>query len=81
MNSIRFAASNCVMLAPEGMENCSDLHVFKNSEAIMSRWVPTPEELVQINLGVPISLWVFGKTMPPVALVVEELETNQNQES
>ena len=70
MNPQRFAQCNIVMKAPEGMENCHDLHAAKiqyadGLPAVITAWRPTPEELVRINLGEPIWLSLIGETMQP----------------
>ena len=74
MNPQRFAESNTVMLAPHGMEECNNIHAWKGAwgqqPAVITAWRPTPEELVQINLGEPIYLGCCGTTMPPVFLIV-----------
>src|SRR5690348_16569151 len=62
----RFTEANAVRTAPPDMENCSDLHLYADTEQCISAWRPTPEELVRINLGEPIWLWVvMGGNMPP----------------
>lgn len=67
----RFSEANSVRRAPPGMENCNDLHLYSDAEQCISAWRPTPEELVKINLGEPVFLWVImGGDMPPVALTV-----------
>lgn len=72
MNPQRFEQANIVMLAPKGMDNCSDVHAFHTGQHVITAWRPTPEELVKINLGEPVWIWVFGKTMPPVAITCDD---------
>lgn len=72
MNPQRFAHANCVMKAPKGMPECADVHSFRDGLQVITAWRPTPEELVQINLGNPIWLYCVGKSMPPVALVMDD---------
>lgn len=66
----RFEKANCVMHKPENMteKECCDVHVYHDDKSVITCWKPTPEELVKINLGEPIWLWICGPTMPPVAL-------------
>lgn len=72
MNAVRFAEVNTVRTAPPGMDNCHDVHCYADRELCITAWRPTPEELVKLNLGEPLFLWVFmGGAMPPVALTVE----------
>ena len=71
----RFAQSNTVMLAPKGMDNCSDIHACRTKcgahPVTVTAWRPTPEELVKINLGEPVFLMVWMNGMPPVAVTVD----------
>jgi len=71
MNPQRFAESNIVMKAPAGMENCCDVHAFKDSQHVITAWRPTPEELVKINLGEPIWIGILGDSMPPVFVTAD----------
>jgi hypothetical protein len=76
MNPIRFAQCNCVMLAPKDLPECYDLHTFKGQTpqgqaVVISAWKPTPEELVNINLGEPIWLFLWGEIMQPAAIVLD----------
>lgn len=74
MNPIVPANSNMVYRAPQGMDNCDDLHVFVYNDGdvriITSAWKPTPEELVLLNAGQPVQLHVYGHSHPVVALSV-----------
>ena len=76
MNPARFPQSNLVMKAPPGMDNCSDIHAFQGKDAsgaewCVTAWRPTPEELVKLNLGEPVFLYVSGRGMPPVGVTVD----------
>ena len=52
--------TNCTYKAPEGMENCNDLHLEKREDRTVSTWdIP--------NHGI-LDLHVFGHQLPPVAL-------------
>lgn len=67
--------ANLVMRAPDGMDNCQDLHVrvdeYEGGErCLVSAWYPTAEELQRLNSGEPVWLHIFGNGMPPVALTV-----------
>lgn len=69
----RFAQSNIVMAAPKGMPECSDIHAYNGKDGAgnkicITAYRPTTDELVKINLGEPIWLWIWGGGMPPVAL-------------
>lgn len=72
MNPQRFAASNIVMRAPANMPECEDIHAFADGEHVITAWRPTPEELVKLNLGEPVYLWIWGRTMPPVSVTMED---------
>lgn len=76
MNAYRFPESNTVMRAPANMPDCADIHAFigdteKREPIVITAWKPTPEELVKINLGEPVYLFIWGQAMPPVALTME----------
>lgn len=71
MTPQRFKEANCVMASPPGMDNCCDVHAFRNGEVVISCWRPTPEELVKINLGEPVWLSVVGERMPPIAVTAD----------
>lgn len=59
------------MQAPKDMPECADIHSFRDGQQVITAWRPTPQELVQINLGNPIWLYCIGATMPPVAIVTD----------
>jgi hypothetical protein len=73
----RFANSNVVVKAPEGMDNCNDVHAWvgqtpDGTACCITAWRPTREELVKLNLGEPLWLWCCGSSMPPVALSTDD---------
>lgn len=80
----RFPEANGMLGPPAGMpdDQCSTIHVCKTGEYIITAWKPTPEELVKLNLGEPVWLYVMGQCMPPVCLVVDnpfEKERNNDE--
>jgi hypothetical protein len=69
MQPIDFEGSNSVLDAPPGMENCSELVVYRNGEFCLSCWRPSLRELLWLLVTRKIWLWVcFGMTQPPVAI-------------
>lgn len=44
--------------------------VTENGMAMVSEWAPTPEEIMLINMNMPIHLWIYGTTHPVVSLSV-----------
>lgn len=79
MNKIQHPSNNHVLGAPKDWDQsklrCEALAVTvheddPNNPAICSFWKPTPEELQQLNNGEHVCLWIFGRSMPPVALTV-----------
>lgn len=71
MTPQRFAESNIVMKAPDGMDNCADIHAHRSDNQVVTAWRPTPTELVKINLGEPVWLIVWGAGMPPVCVTAD----------
>ena len=52
-------------------ESLAILDTEHNGQPVMvSKWLPTPEELASLNAGQSIFLWVFGTRHPAVALTV-----------
>lgn len=51
MKCIMFPEATGIIRAPDGMKNCVDVHAFANGECIITAWMPTPEEIVKINMG------------------------------
>ena len=46
---VNFKGTNFTYRAPQGRDDISDLHVFKNRICNVSCWELTPEELEEIN--------------------------------
>lgn len=68
MNAIEFPEQTAVLKAP----NCYDLPVFTDGEIVISKWMPSEDDLVKINNGEGIYLLVVsGHSQPPVSLFVE----------
>ena len=60
---------NFVFTAPEGMSNCSALHVFKTDTFITSYWKqPSIIERIKFLFTGKINLTIWGQGMPPVSL-------------
>jgi hypothetical protein len=71
--AVQFAGANTIYRAPEGREDVSDLHVFRNQQAIVSAWKLTPEELAEVNRTGTVFLSVLsGGVLYPVFLGSEE---------
>jgi len=72
----RIRNSNFTYTAPEGMDNCQDLHVqvFDDGDVriMSSAWIPTPEEVKLIAAGQPIHLHIYGNGHPVVSMTVPE---------
>ena len=77
-----FTESNCTHGKPAGWsdEQCGSLKTHqgiipegpnKGMSFIISHWVPTPEELRELNNGGGVYLMVLGKAMPPVSLFTQ----------
>jgi hypothetical protein len=67
-----FTGANMVMKAPAGMDNCADLHVYRDDDdaTYTSLWRPTPEEISALLDGQPVCLAVHGSSHPPVMVWV-----------
>jgi hypothetical protein len=69
-----FDQSNCVLGRPEGMEDeeCAPLCVMRYKTqagpVVLSCWKLTIDEVAELNRTGRIWLYVYGETMPPVAL-------------
>lgn len=66
----KIRGSNKVYRAPEGMDDCDDLHVIASDGRLMSEWVPSPEERKAIAEGKNVMLSVYGSLHPPVSIEV-----------
>jgi hypothetical protein len=81
MNRTQHPSNNLVLGAPSGWNQgelpCGALPVTRmvveGKPAIVSFWKPTSEELVALNRGSSVALWVIGDTMPPVSLEVDDV--------
>jgi len=66
--------TNFTYRAPDGMQDCQDLHVhvFDDGDVriITSAWIPTPDEVERIKAGQPIWLHVYGSGHPVVSMTV-----------
>lgn len=79
MNHTKHPTTNLMLGAPAGWDQsklpCDALPVTRvlwdGVPAVVSYWVPTPEELAALNAGHAVQLSVVGQTMPPVALGVD----------
>lgn len=75
MTPEKFEQANKVFSKPEGWteDQCGDLPVWAGSDqsghpCIISKWVPSKEELAALNAGEGIYLMIAGTGMPPVSL-------------
>lgn len=79
MSPIPFRESNKTYHKPQGWtdEQCSDLHVWEGPvpidantavNGIISCWMPTEEELADLNAGKPIFISVLSNVQPPISL-------------
>ena len=72
-----FPESNCRLDPPVGMtaEECETLSVWRGEcrgrPVVVSCWKLTQEELDHLAAGGRLWLYVWGDTMPPVALTAE----------
>ena len=73
-----FPESNNYLNPPDGVDvnTCQVLSVWQGPSAdgvplVISCWKPTKEELEQLNRTGRIWLYVWGATMPPVALLTK----------
>ncbi|WP_176048167.1 hypothetical protein [Burkholderia sp. BCC1644] len=82
MDRIQHPSNNAVLGAPQGWDHgelpCSALPITRvefveGVDAVASYWRPTSAELAALAAGAPVILYVIGRTMPPVALAVEDV--------
>ena len=81
MEPIKIPGANLLLKAPEGMENCGDLHAHASSDGVTSAWQMTPEELerARVNGGVVYVHVASGvASQPPIAIYVPEQSEQQN---
>lgn len=69
MHAVDFPQTNCTFVMPKEMEG-NDLRVFNDGKQIISAWRPTPQELVRLNMGEPLFLFVIGQVVPPMGMQV-----------
>lgn len=65
-----------ILQAPPGRPDVAPLAIRDvvyedGTRAVMSAWMPTPEELARLNAGEPVYLILFGTTMPPAYVGVK----------
>jgi len=80
MNKTQHPTNNGALGAPKdwGQKDlsCGALPITRTEighlAAIKSYWKPTKKELIDLNNGAPVCLWVLSDKMAPVALSVEE---------
>lgn len=80
MNRTQHPSNNAVLGAPADWSQdalpCGALPITKievhGLPCIGSFWRPTAEELVMLNGGALVAVWVIGNTMPPVSIEVSE---------
>jgi hypothetical protein len=71
MKSEPFAGANLMLGPPEGETEVESLPVMKmQGGGYLSQWRPSPAELVLLNAGAPVHLFVLGRQHPPVAVEV-----------
>ena len=78
MRKHQHPSNNAVLGAPAGWDQgelpCGALPITRTEcdgiPVVVSYWMPSAEELAALNAGRPLSLWVVGETMPPVAIEV-----------
>lgn len=76
MKPINFPESNFTFKAPEGMDNCSDLKVFRGHDlekypCIISKWELDAKDLAKINETKHVYLQITGVQQPPISLMID----------
>jgi hypothetical protein len=72
MKGVHFAEATGLLLAPDGMENCSDLPVWRDDDHILSCWQLSWRERIKLLLTGKLWFWAFGcATHPPIAMTVD----------
>lgn len=78
MNRIQHPSNNAVLGAPPGtpIDECSALPITRvryadGTDAVVSYWEPTHQELLLMATGAPIRLIVLGTTHAPLKLGVD----------
>lgn len=72
MNSTKFAEATHTYGANQPEYNPLPVQVTQDEHGpfLRSAWLPTHEELINIMLGCPVYLDIFGTVQPPVRLTV-----------
>lgn len=79
MNRTQHPSNNAVLGAPAGWSQdalpCGALPITRTevngNPCVISFWRPTAEELVMLNDGALVSVWVIGATVPPMSIEVD----------
>lgn len=78
MNRHQHPSNNDVLRAPPGatIDDCMALPITRvrygdGTNAVVSYWLPTTEELGRLNAGKAIGLLVMGVTHPPLYIAVD----------
>ena len=84
MTPIKLNGANKVYTAPRGWDversgPCEALEVIDTGEFLQSAWLPDAEELAALNAGQPVTLMIWGKEHPVVAVGVIAPETPQRE--
>jgi len=83
MLPVEFPEKNFTFTKPKDMtdEECSSLDVFRGDvggyPGIISKWMPSKEDIDAINRGDGIWLCITGVGMPPVSLFTENPFVNE----
>jgi len=75
MKAELFRGANLVLKAPDGSTpgEIYDLPAMRMQSGFLTQWRPSPEELVLLNAGAPVHLFVLGQSHAPVAVEVGAL--------
>lgn len=70
MTPVSFPQKNFTFTKPANMtdEECSSLEVYRGDGLIISKWIPSEEDLKNLNEGAAMWLTIAGTGMPPVCL-------------
>lgn len=68
-------SNNCTFMPPEGMDNCESIQgtraVLGDTQAIITFWKPSAEELASLNAGGSVSVCLLTGRLPPMRIDVE----------
>lgn len=75
MQPVDFTGSNISLHAPEDWDEqqhgpCATVRAEIRPPYVITCWLPTTEERMRLIEGMPLFLWVVGRTMPPSFLTV-----------